>query len=521
MTFYDKTATSFADYILKNLAAKGVKTTGLVTKDDFSSWYRTFMTEQLPTQIRLSGVAPDFEQIFTALQVEVTKNASWNDVSVSATGSMLLAAVAEGIAYAQASIIRAAQETALDTARLPNSVYAIVRMLGVRIQRKTPSLVNVTLTNSDTTVEQIIQPYSRWSVGRDVYFNRSIVVFKQGETTLEDVELYEGDIIEERFVSNGEPYQRFEIGLPDFTLSNEDIQCFVGGVEWEKSDGGVWSYGAENIFQEDTTARGTAEITFGSGEYGNIPTNGAEILFRYARTRGETGAYAVANADVTCQSNSNVSGFTASGSQGGGDEKDFEFYKVNGPSLHSSINKAVTREQYKALIATYPGIVDAEALGQQHVDPSDPKLFNRVKVTALKYDGVNFTDDEWETFKLWLEDRSLIGVHLERADPSAVIVDIKADVYCLQKANLKSVRQSLETHLRDVFKIRTGLLGRSLYRDDVHRALKNEDATRNLITHVVLKSPATDVKIDEHSFIKLRNITLNVNYSERDTIDGS
>jgi hypothetical protein len=153
--------------------------------------------------------------------------------------------------------------------------------------------------------------------------------------------------------------------------------------------------------------------------------------------------------------------------------------------------------------------------GQQHIDPSNPIYFNKIYVTALRELGRTWTEPEWEDFKTWLEQRSLIGVQINREDPKAVVIDVVARVFCLQNANLKSVRMSLTSHLKNTFGIRYGSLGRALYRDDIHKALRNEPVTKGFVTHVILDSPAFDARVNQSGFVRIRNIDLIMDYSER------
>lgn len=518
MSFFDKTADEFEEFLVSRLQLSGVAIQ--LPAATIATWYREFLEQKIPNEVRIGSVQPDFEQVFVALQNEVTKNESWREAATSGTGTMILSLIAAGIVYNQTSIIRAAQETSLDTARLDNSVYSITRMLGVRISRKTPSKVKTLLTNSQPVSEQIIPAYTRWSVGRDTYFNRDIVVFQQGQTSLENIELHEGNVVEETFEATGKEYQRYEVGLPDFSISNEDVRLFVNNVEWFSTDQGIWSHTKENVFGEYTTAKGNVEIQFGNGINGNIPPTGSTIRIQYARTLGTRGANKSTNEDVVCQTNSNINGLTSSKSAGGGDEEDAQFYKLNAPYIHAAQNKAVTRDQYRSIVMTYPGIVDAEVRGQQDIDPNDPKLFNRVLVTALRYNGVAWTEDEWSDFKVWLNQRSLIGVQLVREDPEPTIIDVKAQVFCLQNTNLNATRLALVNHLRSVFSIRRGSLGRNLFRDDIHKALRNEPSSRKKVTHTILLSPSFDIYVRQYGFVNLRNIELDMQYSERSSVDA-
>lgn len=512
--FFDRTADNFGIFIINRLNDSGVSTEN-VDSSEIAGWYREFLNDNIPEEIKLATLSPDFEQVYSALQLLVTENESWQEIATSGTGAMMLSLIAAVAVYNQTAIIRGTHESTLDTSRIDHSIYAQTRMLGVDIVRKTPSKILVSLTNSNPEEEQIIQPLTRWTIGRTIFFNRDLIVFRQGETIIENIQLYEGNVVEDRFEGTGNPYQRYEVGIPDFSTSNEDIAVFVNNTEWELTERGIWSHGQENIFQEGTTASGTVEINFGSGINGNIPASGSEVRIVYARTDGTVGAFHKANEDVISQDNSNITGVTTGNSTSGGDEIQPEFYRRNAPHIHAGINKAVTQDQYRSIIKTFPGIIDAEVRGQQHINPDDPKLFNRVLVTALRSNGVPWTESEWQDFVIWLEERSLIGVHLVRIDPLPIIVDVEVEVFCLRSADLQATRLTLINHLESTFAIRSGSLGRDLYLNDIHKALRNEPNTRELITHLVLKTPFNDITVDQSGFVRLRNINLTTTYSDR------
>lgn len=516
MSYYDRVSGPIAAFLHSQLSNSGVSL-GNITEDTIAEWYRQYMEANAPTPVALEDVTPDFEEIFTALQMEVTKSDSWRDASVSSTGNLILSAIAGGVAYNQTAVVRAAQETMLDTARLPNSIFAIARMLGVRLLRKKSAAVRVTLNNSNLNAIHVIPPFTQWSVGRAKFFNRDQIVFNEGQAQQTNVVLYQGTVMEETFTSNGKIHQRYEVGLANFTTSDEDLECFVDGEPWVNVQDGLWRYPKQKVYIDLTTAKGAAEIIFGNGVYGDVPPQGAEMKFVYARTDGAAGAFPTIGLSVKCLTNASITGITTTASLGGGDERDHEFYRVNAPTLFSGRGKAVTREQYKSLVLTYNDVIDCSVLGQQDIDPNDPKLFNLAHVSVLTASATPWSTDQWADFVKWLTARSMIGVHLVRKDPTPVILDVTATIYCKPNSNLQAIKNSVEKYLQESLKPQLGSIGRNVYRSDIYEILTTDEASAPYITHVKLATPTLDMTVNNSSYVKLRNVNLTCVYGERST----
>src|SRR5438093_9888826 len=102
--------------------------------------------------LTLSQTTPDFESLVIQLQLFLNSRATWADLLTSSTGQTLIEMMAAVGTFNQFAIEVAAREGFLDTAVRESSVYAITRMLGVRISRKNPAGCDVTLTRTgDTT----------------------------------------------------------------------------------------------------------------------------------------------------------------------------------------------------------------------------------------------------------------------------------------------------------------------------------------------------------------------------------
>lgn len=511
-TYFDKISDPFAAFLYDRMSLAGVDFNG-VTKDNIAQWFVDWQTSRAVAPIDLDATNPDFEEIFDKLQNEVSQYESWKDLSTSTTGVMILSMMAAGIVYNQVGIVRAAQETMLDTARLPNSIYAIARQLGVRLIRKRPVWVLCTLNNSDLLSAHIIPKYSQWTVGRYRFFNREQIVFSEGQAQQTGVILYQGSVSETEFVSTGGPNQRLEIGLDDFSTSDDDVEVYVNDAQWKKVSDGLWRYPLQNVFSDTTTAKGASEIFFGDGDYGNVPPPNSTISVVHVRTEGLSGALTQIGLAVRCLTNGAITGLTESATQGGGDPRDPEFYRRNAPTLYSNREKAVTKADYRALVLTYEDVVDCVVQGQQDIDPSDPTHYNLAYISVLP--ETPWSNMQWTTFMRWIEDRSIIGVKLIRKDPTPVVMDVTATVYCTKDSNLTSIKAALEAHLTEALKPAYGSIGKNVYKSDIYEILQAEPTTLNNVTHVVMSKPVNDLIIPTHGYVKLRTININCVYGER------
>lgn len=130
--------------------------------------------------LKLSAVKPDFTSILLQLQLYLQSTGTWVDLQTSSTGQTLLEMMAATAAFNQFAIESAARETTLTTAARDSSVYAITRMLGVRIHRKTPASVSVQLLRDTIDTSESIATYTQFDVNGTPYFNRQALIFVTG-----------------------------------------------------------------------------------------------------------------------------------------------------------------------------------------------------------------------------------------------------------------------------------------------------------------------------------------------------
>mgnify|MGYP006907741706 CR=1 FL=1 len=104
--------------------------------------------------LKLSDTSPDFESLVLQLQLFLDSKGTWSDVLPSSLGQTLIEMMAAVGAFNQFAIESALREAFLTTAKRQSSVYAVARMLGVRLVRKSPASVSVNLQRGGSTVQK-------------------------------------------------------------------------------------------------------------------------------------------------------------------------------------------------------------------------------------------------------------------------------------------------------------------------------------------------------------------------------
>lgn len=486
------------------------------------------ITEIIGTQIPLSATEPDYERIMVQLLQALSEDPEWYDMLTAGTGHALTRMTASGIAINQFSIQRALQETFLTHASSDNSIYSATRMLGVRLTRKRPSRVNV-LFHRDIIAEYYeIPAYNTFSVGDLFFFNRDKIVFK---ANVEEVSatLYQGLVVTETIISNGEPFQWFYIGNGNRTASDTDVHVYVDGEEWTKLTEGPWQMGrGQKVYYESTSARGDIELRFGNGDFGEIPPASKEIMVRWVETLGANGNLDDVDVPITSVTldSSFLSGVTTSPAQNGDDEVETKIYRKVAPNLRAANNRAVRRADYRAHALRYPGIKDALFRGQAEVAPGRRSMMNVVCVSILAEPA--FTQNQWLEFKdHFNKELGIYKLEMLKVDPVPVIVDIDATIYCKPNMSLPRVKAELTLIVKDFFSPKEGHLGYDTYLSDISDILNGRDDDNPKewlergIEYCVINSPTTDVILPRKTmYCKLGTLNLDLQYTSRGAYQG-
>jgi hypothetical protein len=465
--------------------------------------------------IRLDEVAVDFEQIGAQLIFALSNYGgdSWNDVIPTSVGRTVVDFRSAIGAYGQTASLWAVQEQHVDTARAPNSIYAIMRDLGVRLQRRLPAICTARLTRNEQGFLQV-PAYTQFFVSGRPFFNRLDVFF--GDTDVEQTcVLYSGTVKRQSVLSQGGDFQTYFLGDTDFSLSDQDIYCLVNGnplVRYERQTKGPWFLPeAAMLFFERTMPDGRAEVRFGTGTFGRAPTLGERLDFVYTVTGGAQDNVALAGEPVTV-TGFGLGGNTTSHITGGSDSKNHEFYRLFGPNLYSAKKGAVTRSDYRAIAATYNGVIDSLFRGQAETAPDDPRYGNVVRYTLLT--DPPFDDGAHERFVEYMLDgeKSQWGMRFVRDDPQPVVVDLVIDAACRPGVDTNKIKTSIEQACVTLFSLTAGSLGFSMAVSYIYEYV---NSLLDGVEYINVRNPVTDIWVSPIEYVVLGKLSVNCRYTDQ------
>lgn len=473
--------------------------------------------------LTLSQTKPDFESLVIQLQLFLNSRATWADLLTSSTGQTLIEMMAAVGTFNQFAIEVAAREGFLDTAVRESSVYAITRMLGVRISRKNPAGCDVTLTRTgDTTYAKLLPKFTKFVLNDQSYFNRSPIIFEAGSSTV-TAKLYEGTLKVQSFAADSTAFREIYLNEPGFVVSNQDVEVvMVDNLRdpdlWTVIDDGIWTADAtDKVYYDATSGDGDAILAFGDGYSGKLPSVGSTIQVTYAITTGSVANNGGENLEVKCVEYDYISGVTISKITGGSDEKPASYYKSMAPYIFRAKKRAVTPLDYKAISSDYPGIAAVAIQAQKDIAPGDLRWMNVVRICLLPQVGDALTASEWNDFKAWFKTKCHTAVEIQPYNPEKKIVNIEITLALKAAALPEEVVPQVEANIRALFAREIHTLGKRISVSDII-----DSAYIDTVDYVQVQTPTQDLVTDiargaptPLQYFEIGTLKINTRYSER------
>lgn len=477
--------------------------------------------------LTLSKVKPDFEALVLQLQMYLNSRATWVDLLTSSTGETLIEMMAAVGAFNQFSVESAAREGFLTSAIRASSIYAITRMLGVRISRKAPAGAECVLTRtSSTAVPMAIKKFTQFTVNGQAYFNRDPIFFQAGSSTsLGKVVLYEGTVKVETFAADSVSFKEISLAERGFTVSNFDVLVEVVDPltntisTWTPIDQGIWTAGPnDKVYYDSTSGHGEATLAFGDGYHGVLPSIGTNIVVTYAVTNGTVGNNGGSDLEVALSTDSHITGKTSTAVIGGADEKLPSYYKSLAPHLYKARTRSVTPVDYKAIVTSYPLVSSCTIQAQKDIAPDDLRWMNVVRICILPAEKTTdaFTDSQWVEFLLWFQKTSHAAIQIQRYNPIKLVRNIEIVLALKINAIAAEVIPIVEANIRALFARGISTLGKRIAVSDISKAATSVPG----VDYVQLVTPTTDLTPPEGvektlSYFELGTLVIGAHYSER------
>ena len=404
----------------------------------------------------------DFDQIKKNLKNYLKTQSDFNDHNFEGSGlSTLLDVLAYNTHYNAMTAHFALNEAFLDSAQIRGNVVTRAKLLGytprsVLAPRAVVNIV-VDITGAQGTIPGSLSlpRGTKLTTNVDGSEYRYVVLEEQsalidsgGTTfTFNNVNIVEGTRKTLLYrVDNDIENQKFQISDPDADTStlrvliqaNDQSTSYDNYTKFESL---INVTSASKVYYLQENSAEYFEIYFGDGVTGKKPTNNNIVTLDYVYTKGSesNGANAFTIVD-------NIGGFanktvtTVTASSGGTGKETTESIRFNAPLTFTSQNRAVTSDDYRAIIQkSFTNINSISAWGGEDNDPPD---YGKVYIAIKPLVGDSLTEGEKsQIIGTILKGKNVVSITPQIVDPNYTYIEL--DVFFKYNPNLTD-RSSVE-----------------------------------------------------------------------------
>jgi len=424
---------------------------------------------------RISASELDFDQLKSNLvNYMKTTDTTFNDYNYEGSAMSTIIDVLSYITHINSMNANfALNETFLDTAQLRASVVSHAKLLGYTPRSIAPSvaILNVKM-NYDTTATPLWNHDSDNSplpltMQRGTKFQTTIdgvtyPMFSSTTTTINfasgwnfsNLSIEQGTLNEINYTYQNNAFESYLI--PDINVNTKSVKVTVIDAA-STSASKVYSLntnvvnldGSSEVFFLEEGRDGYYEIKFGDNIIGKRPGNGNTVKVEYAKIAAATDVNGATTFIMTdsLNGNSDETVTLVTKATGGAPRETKEAIKFNAPLAHVSQNRAVTPDDYKAIIQNEFGDIEAVAVwgGESHDVPDYGKVYISIKPLSAE----KLTDTQKATIKNnILKPKNVVSITPVLIDPEYTYIDLA--VYFKYNPNLATVTASgLATSIRN------------------------------------------------------------------------
>lgn len=396
----------------------------------------------------------DFDAIKSNLKTFLQGQTEFQDYDFEGSGlSVLLDVLAYNTHYNGIYTNLAVNECFLDSASKRASVVSLAKMLGYMPRSASCATATVTATvtsptSSPSTVTlPAMQPFTT-SIDNVSYtfYNRSAVTtaLVSGAYTFTGLVLTEGTPLQYKYTMA--PGVRFII--PN---ANADLNTLTVSVQQTSSSDVYEVYTRADTITEVTELShvyfvkeiddGLYEISFGNDNLGIALSNGNVVTLDYMVSSLEepNSASSFTYGGVTL-AGSSLSVTATAAASGGVSSESIDEIKFNAPKYYAAQNRAVTPDDYKAIILkNFP---EAQTISVWGGEDNNPPIYGKTYICIKPKEASKLTNLQKEFIKNnILESRNIVSITPEIVDPEFFNIKVTSFVHYNPRATTKTAAQ--------------------------------------------------------------------------------
>lgn len=399
----------------------------------------------------------DFGNIKTALKEYMRSQTDFTDYDFEGSAlAQLIDVLAYNTYYTAFNTNMVVNEMFLDSATLRDNVVALAKQLGYRPKSATASRAVVSATLRYTSPNAPATALLRRGKAFTALFDNTVyqysvlddvrVPVNNSIAVLDNVEIFAGNIVTDyHTVNTSLRNQRFLLSNLNIDTTTIRVKVFQSA---QSTAFELYDY-AENILNVDPSSKvfflteiedENYEIQFGDGVFGRKLENGEYVEISYLTTSGPdtNGAKVFSfngvleDPDVTSQTLNSLSVTltnltTVEASAGGENSESLDRIKFNAAKNYATQDRAVTAEDYKAIVRNlYPSVADITAFGGEEDSPPE---YGVVKIVIKPKYATALTSYTKKDLETKLKKYSVASVTPKIVDPSILYVEMTSNIY--------------------------------------------------------------------------------------------
>jgi hypothetical protein len=397
----------------------------------------------------------DFDAIKQNIKTFLKGQETFQDYDFEGSGmSVLMDVLAYNTHYNALYNNMTINEMFLDSASKRNSVVSLSKMLGYVPRSAICSKATISLTLTTPTVGPSVltlPAYSTFSTSVNgvqyTFYNTSSYTITGAGTqyTFPDIKIIEGTPLTFNWpVTAGSIYV-----IPNSTI---DLTTLKVQVQESSSSSVFETYtNGNDITIANSTTRvyfvkeiddGLYQITFGDGVIGKKLDNGNVVHIEYmasnlsapngARLFNYTGNTLISNAT------NNIS--TSVVATGGAAAEDIESIRFNAPRTYAAQNRAVTPEDYKAVI--YSALPNAKSVSVWGGEDNNPPVYGKIFICVKPVDATKLTTAEKSNLiSTILNSKNVVSVQPEIVDADSINIALTVTAYYNDRETTRSAEE--------------------------------------------------------------------------------
>ena len=385
----------------------------------------------------------DFDAIKQNIKTFLKGQDTFQDYDFEGSGmSVLMDVLAYNTHYNALYNNMTINEMFLDSASKRNSVVSLSKMLGYVPRSAICSKATVSLTLTTPTVGPSVltlPAYSTFSTSVNgvqyTFYNTSSYTITGAGTqyTFPDIKIIEGTPLTFNWeVTAGSIYV-----IPNSTI---DLTTLKVQVQESSSSSIFETYtNGNDITIANSTTRvyfvkeiddGLYQLTFGDGVIGKKLDNGNVVHIEYMASNlsAPNGARLFNYTGTTLISNATNNISTSVVATGGAAAEDIESIRFNAPRTYAAQNRAVTPEDYKAVI--YSALPNAKSVAVWGGEDNNPPVYGKIFVCVKPVDATKLTTAEKSNLiSTILNSKNVVSVQPEIVDADYINIALNVTAY--------------------------------------------------------------------------------------------